>query len=369
MAREVPPALREAHEKLWKELEAEQAAIRSRRARRAEFVRRFDELVGQLRRFAGEVTSADALEWLSTVTAEWQVAFSSILRVPRDLRKEIGVPVPSPNLEYSCRLTESDVHRYLESKAYEIGQERKLTGLFRRWAELRSHRHRIHEAIWSTSEEMLEDWYVASVCFATEVLDGRIHFARQVPRELYPLLEGVWLDDVKRMKAYLIWEKAGMPFEPDGGKADYFSACDDLLRRAMDVNAKASQASFADARTYVEQMYLSEGRVEPARDPSTHDLIARKAHRIWELQSHGDSAPADWQVAQQYVSGFYAHVVHAVLTGSREDIACVANAFCAVHSDSSPHDIANAFEAALVIYYLSAEGLEEVCQQKAGHLM
>ena len=299
--RDVPSDLYEFHTSLSRELHEKRRVIIEDRVCRKDFIRRFDQLARRLRQFAANLASTEALEWLSKITAEWQMAFSSTLREPRDLRKDIGISVPSRDLEYLSWVTEADVHRYLEAKAYEIGQDRKLNRLYRQWIEMKNHRNWIHDTIRSTREESDKDWYLATVCFATEVLDGRVSFTREIPRELYPQLESVWLEDVKRMKAYLIWEKSNAPFHPDGGKGDYLLACDQMRQRAMDAQfkANASSASFAEVRTYLEEMYLSDGRVDSVGDCSAHDLIARKAHRLWELQGRQSNAAADWDVADR----------------------------------------------------------------------
>lgn len=317
------------------------------------------------------MSSSEDFAWLGEAVEQWQKAFTSILREPRNVREEIGIRLPSPKL--FPRLSEADVHRYVEMKAHRIGQDRKLTNLYRLWLELQSHRSRIHDVIPSSERERDEDWYQGTACFATEVLDDRISFSCQVSRDIYPLLEGVWLEDVKRIKAYLIWESRGAPFEPDGGLDEYFTACKDLWQRAIDGKRKASLTSFADVRTYVEQMYLSHNRIDSRQDSSAHALIAKKAQRLWELHGGQSSADESWHTAENYVRAFYEHLIPAVLDDEKESeghhLATVAEAFCAMHRAPAPYDIANAFEAAVLIQYLPADRLRECCRENAWQLM
>jgi len=362
-------SLLEAHERLAREFHENQNSILLNPDYRNAFFKRFDELAGRLREFArGGRRSTETFEWLNHVATEWQVALSSILREPRDLREQI-VGLSLPDMEYSCLLSEEEVYRYLQSKAYQIGQERKLGRLFEQYLELKHHRARIHENIPSTPKEREKDWYTAEVCFATEVLDGRISFVRQIAPECYPRLENVWVEDVKRMKAYLIWEKSGMPFEEDGGKREYWQACDELRQFAMQASAKASLASFEQVRLYVEQLYLSGEEVDASHDSSAHALIARKALRLWELEKPQNREKETWAAAERYVRGFYENIIPAVLGTNPEDIQTALEAFCNAHGASRPNYIANAFEAAIVFHFLSPELLGRYCGSDACHLL
>ena len=351
--RAVKSNLRELHDSLSAELDGQCEEISRNPELRKVFLDKLDGLISQLGGFAKEVCSRDEFEWLSKVTAKWQIVLLSILRQPRDLRKEIGMPDPSP--EYCFQLSEATVSRYLQGKAYQIGQERKLNEIYNQYIQLQRNRGRIHKEITSTSEQEKKDWYLATVCFATEVLDGRISFPHQISQDLYPLLENVWLEDVKRMKAYLIWEENDCPFDYGDGRHEYFQACRQLRNRILDHKAKASGPGFLKLRNYLEQMYLSDQAKLRITESSVINMISRKAHKIWELRNHNSFADADWETAGHYVRDFYENIIPAATKQHARHVAAVENAFCAVHRGTSSQDIANAFEAALVIHYLPAD--------------
>ncbi len=361
---------RESVDRLYAELHEHCAAIRREPDLRKAFMERFEALIPRLRDFAKKVRSTEEFEWLSQVTARLEIACSSILREPRDLRKEIGVPDPS--LEYLCPVSDAEVDRYLHDKAYEIGQDRKLKNLYHLYLQLQQDRDRIHQETASSPEEAMQDWYLATVCLAVEVLDGTISFNRQISPELYPLLENVWLEDVKRMKAYHIWLENGCPFEIDGGKGEYFQACQQLWRRALDRKSKANASGpgFGNVQNYLEQMYLFDDGKLHVEDSSVEALIAAKARRLWELQNHCSLADADWETAEDYVRAFYENFIPAATKNDAvAHVASVADAFCAIHREQNSHDIANAFEASLVIHYLPAADLKNHCGPNVCQLM
>ena len=149
-------------------------------------------------------------------------------------------------------------------------------------AHLESHPHQIHSVIASSPDEMQDDWYGAMTCLTAEILDGRGDFARQLGSDLYRLLGDVWLDDVKRVKAYLIWESNGANWDPTGWTRNFILACEDVNRRTLEESVKASPKTFAHVKTYLEKRYLVAGVVDLSHRPDAHHLIANKAQRIWD---------------------------------------------------------------------------------------
>ena len=350
------------HEEMLDEIRCQGQQIASDDRRGKEFMNRFDGLVGQFKQLAGQVNSEEEFDWLTRVACQWEEPYFSVFRKPRNLRAEIGISVPPPGLEPAYKpLPDQNVQDYLRAKANDIARERKLTRLFQRWAELKSHPDRLHAEIPSQPDEMKEDWYWASVYFAADVLEGEIRFANRIGPELYPMLEGVWLKDVKRLKAYLLWEHDGSHWQPDGGKEYFFKAANLVRDTALGEKLKASPSTFAHAKTYIEQLYLSDGVVNSVGDSTAHHLVVNKAQRIWAHSARRRGAEANWAEAERYVRGFYEHIIPAVKEADPQHIAALAEAFCSAHRGPRPCDIVNCFEAALVVYYVDPEKLKAAC--------
>lgn len=100
------------------------------------------------------------------------------------------------------------------------------------------------------TEDVGECW------FATEVLDGNIRLPQHVGPDLYPLLEKVGLVDVKRIKAYLLWEEAGSPWDPHGRDQTFWRACEQLQETALEPKSKGSRHTFASIARYLVERYV-----------------------------------------------------------------------------------------------------------------
>jgi hypothetical protein len=72
----------------------------------------------------------------------------------------------------------------------------------------------------NTSENMINQ---RSIVFGLECLEGKIDFVQEVSPERYWMLEQHSLNEVKRAKAYFIWEWWDGPIR--GPRAEYDHAC------------------------------------------------------------------------------------------------------------------------------------------------
>ncbi|MGA2069364.1 MAG: hypothetical protein ABSG86_30720 [Thermoguttaceae bacterium] len=348
------------------EFRSRRATLAADSAARGELAAR---LVECFRQGVQEMVSEDDYNCLLNAAREWEEMFFSAFQELLDLRKRSGISVPPRNLEpVYAPIGEAEVESYLRAKANGIAKARKLTLLFRRWAELKSHPDRIHAEIGSSAQEQDEDWYWAGACFALEVLEGKIPFAHRIGPDQYHLLESVWLEDAKRLSAYFLWEAAGSRWHEDGGAQHYFRASDRLRQAALEPRQKASRQSFARAETYIEQSYLCGGRVDATADSTAHDLIAKKAYRIWDRAGRTRPASANWDDAERYVRRFYDHIVPAANEGGLEDHRSVTDAVCSGLDGRCPCDVVNCFEALLVISYLDPAKLQECCDGRAAFL-
>jgi hypothetical protein len=119
----------------------------------------------------------------------------------------------------------------------------------------------------SSQKEMEEDWRAANTIFALRVLEGDLDLATEVRSDSYHRLEGEWLADVKRTKAYFIWTRSPNRFDPAyDHKAAYYKACSEIRDRLANPDVKGSTEEFEYARTYLEEKFLDDqGGSTPGR--------------------------------------------------------------------------------------------------------
>ena len=361
-------AVKALHDELYAEVmaRAEQRPVDASWAE--EFKQRFKLLEERFREYAGQVTSEDQFNWLRKATRDWDEVLLNVFSQSSNMRQSIGISVPPKGLEPAYHpLSDEEAREYLATRACNISRSRKLTQLFQRWEELNSSPERIDREIPSKLDEQKQDWYWATVCFASEVLDGRIGFAHRVGEDLYPTLEEVWLADVKQWNAYHVWASEGRHWQPDGGKWYYYKAAHRLHMAALTDTLKASSYSFRRVEQYIDQMYLANGKIDVNREPGARKLIEAKAYRRWEYRDReglSGTASDDWRTARSYVGKFYDHIIPSI-RGEEEDIRQVAQLLYSCHEDGTPCDLVNCFEAALVIYYVDPTKLKSACGAKS----
>ncbi len=356
--------VRADHQRLFDEFRENADTLCTNRDLLAKFLNDVDQLLEEMKQLNQDMQRAEEFDWLNTAAMDWQIVFSSRLRIPRDIRREVGIQVPSRTLEPTRRiLPDEQIQQHLKDKAYLVGQFRKLAALARRLEELNAYRDRIHEEIVSSPEEAERDWHDAHVHFASEVLDAEIFFPYQIGPESYHRLENIWLEDVKRMRAYLIWERRNDGWSPEAELPNYLSACEQLRSKLLDESLKASPASFEDVKSYLNATYLRAGRLDTSPGQPGWELVRAKARRIW--QRSGQPAGQDeriWAAADAYCQAFYENIIKAVVEDLPEAVAAVVNAFRICRNFGHNYPIVNCFEAALTIYYLKPSTVQRCCQ-------
>ena len=103
MQSDLPPPgtdnIREQHAWLFERFEAYRDKTPGDRALRSEILAQFDRLLENMKHFYRKVESAEEYNWLISATYQWQVAFTSVFQIPRNIREEIGIPLQFPDLE------------------------------------------------------------------------------------------------------------------------------------------------------------------------------------------------------------------------------------------------------------------------------
>ena len=312
---------------------------------REEFLNEVDELLEQITDVSARVTSFDEYGWLNDAAIKWQVVFSSIFNLPRTIRVALPnklLPPPPP----SKALSEDELGYWIDRNAEFFA--------FMRIAKL----DRL-----SSPEEQQADARKARVFLASEVLEGRINFASRISPNSYWRLEEEWLKEVKCLRAYFRWQRRIGGVDPVCEKEDYYEACEYFRQKLVTDQIKASLAEFEKPRQYIEDRYLTDGKLD-RRKPGANLLVARKARRIWETTGETD-VTRNWLDAEVYVRMFYESIVPAVMDDDLESVLTVLKAFQYSRAPENSFRVINCFETALAIYFLNHETIHNLWNESA----
>jgi hypothetical protein len=267
-------------------------------------------------------------------------------------------PIRASNRKWKqeMRLKDNEVERRIEYLAHHRSSARKLQKVVNR--PIRA-LYKYAERSDSTDDEAKDDWSHAELIFALEVLEGNIHLRRLADPKSYRRLEIQWLSDVKRMKAYLLWEEhegSPAPGHPD----DYYlAACRHLQEGLVNEGLKAPLQSFNLLEEYLKTHYLdAAGRFDPGK-VEAELLLKRKAHRIFDVTQERDDS-TNWAHASDYARMYYGNIVSAVKVQDEESTLAVLKAFQLSRAPENRYLIINCFEAAVAIYFLSPQVVREI---------
>jgi hypothetical protein len=356
--------LDQQHQVLRDEISRDPIAFRDNPIRRDEFVKRVEAFLELLQQRVPDARTTAAANSVNRIASEWQMIFTSELRIPKNIFELLQIDrvpkVCEPTLSYSASspLRREVLTERIRERAYFISKDWKVSWLRQQLLVSSAHPERIHEAVLQLPVRTpADDWHEACTFLACDVLDARIDLALQLSVDGVEFLEGVWLDDVKRLKAYLSWEAT----RPDGSLDDphrnYDHACREIHRRLLDRTIKAGAESFAPIANWLRDEVLDAGRINTATRPCAHALIERKARRLWECTKCEDFN-VNWLLAEQYVRKFYENLIPAVLGQDRIAIETVLAATAANPRTQTNCEIVNALEVALVTYFFNPSLME-----------
>jgi hypothetical protein len=227
--------------------------------------------------------------------------------------------------------------------------------------------HLIHQRIPSTPEETEKDWHDASIYFASEVLEGRINLAYQIGEQFYQLLSQIWLDEVRHLKAYFIWEDNGDGWNPEEADKNYLEACARIREMLFKEQIKVSKNRFEKVKLYLDNRYLDNGKLAIEKTHS-QDLIRSKAYRIWETSGKQVDEFISWKLAEEYVRMFYESIIPAVMKEDPEStIESLSSKISAMIEMFREHNLSgclyrliNCFEAAIATYFIDSDTLNRL---------
>lgn len=251
-----------------------------------------------------------------------------------------------------------DVYELLEKRKLVVSRHRTLKKL----EETPSLLDKLSQKIGIDKENKSNfdiDWYQACTFFSAEVLDGKIRFEKHLRDESYGHLEYVWLQDVKLLKAYFRWEKKKEFMEEGEEAGNYYEICDEIRDKLINKNIKVPKENFQKVKKYICDEYLVKGKIDKDKIKKLRDL---KAYRISEKNDRGEDG--NWEQAKKYIKDFYENIVPAVMEDDTESVSKVLKAFQFSESDENHYSIVNSFEAAIAIYFLNPQTIEDCVEDK-----
>lgn len=217
----------------------------------------------------------------------------------------------------------------------------------------------------SEFSERIEDWHIAEVMFAKEVIEGSLKFNENISSISYPRLQKIWLSDIKKLIAYFIWVSNGCSISPSPHDRDYQEACDKVRLFLTDLSRKASLSEFLEVKAFIENRYLTNGVLDKSK-PDVEAATQRKASRIESLiESMGEQTHKldNWYDATAYMKLFFENIIPAVLEKNQESVLSVLKGFQFTTTTSKKLHVVDAFEVAVAITFLDANVIEEIWQQ------
>jgi hypothetical protein len=352
--------LKKMHDELYQKALNDHIHLLKNEEQLKAFIARVDAFLAEIEKASAQLTSVDDFAWLTDVILKWQIVFSSVLNIPRNL----AVPTPPHSLVAAPSLqfySEDDLQKWFTETAFQQSLTRKRNFLLQEksW---------IINFIPSTPEDMVKDWYDTNVLFASKVLEGAINMAQQLAYQSYWRLETVWLSDVKAAKAYFIWERREDKLIGTSHDSDYAMACDEIRDMLVNPAIKATSEDFDEAKMYLIDRYLNaeRGIFDPLK-PKADELIRAKAYRIWQTTGETDE-DKNWESALSYCRLFYDNILPAVIEGDPERTLLALKAFQLSKAPENRYLIINCFEVALAIYFLDPGVIQHIWRSASGQI-
>jgi energy-coupling factor transporter ATP-binding protein EcfA2 len=171
---------------------------------------------------------------------------------------------------------------------------------------LESHKRRIsfyaqQENFKSDEEEVYQ---LAKFLFVSEVLDGVVNLANDLSPESYWLLEEMWLQNVKILRAYFLWDKSETKSRFCDHDKHFFKVTNDIRDKLVKKEIKALPSGFEEAKKYIQTRYLDEnGKLREAKAGKVEELIEAEAFRIYKETDYSDEKK-NWLLAETYIKQY-----------------------------------------------------------------
>ncbi len=190
----------------------------------------------------------------------------------------------------------------------------------------------------SSIQDMEKDWNMACLLYVNNYFEGNFNLS-EFEDECYYEFENIWLDDIKKFRAYHLF----LNYPSNTEEQNYYAVCDKLRKDLYEFSPLIEETEeekfsrikdFEQVKNYLQKNYSS-------NSTKRKTIITKKAARIY--QTTGDNK--NMVLAKDYVNNFYDHIIPAVTKNNSKSISNVFEAF-------KYKSIINAFEAKIAISYI-----------------
>jgi hypothetical protein len=251
------------------------------------------------------------------------------------------------------RINDETLRGLIQMSARSLSKLRKIKNIARQYKDIL----RQVDQLPSTEDEMSEDWRAAEVFISLKILNGDTFLLSSLEPKSYPLIEGIWMEELKQQMAYYNWEQN----ENNTDKENYYLACREI-RKLLIYAKQEPLAHFETFKDYIEETYLEYGIFDTRKTLEARNLVARKANQIYVHMGKNDDI-ANWFRAEMYVHLFYENIIPAIEFADKKNIANVLRAFEFSKAKEHSYLISNAFEVSIAIYFLDKDAVKEVLSE------
>jgi hypothetical protein len=155
----------------------------------------------------------------------------------------------------------------------------------------------------------------------------------------------MWLQEVKKLKAYFRWQARGGGWGQYEADFDYLQVCQELNGLLWNPQRKLGRAAFEPVEEHLRQHFLDkEGKLDAEKDRA----------KLWTQVKGERQGRAS---AQAFMKLYYDNIVRAVLYRDQGATTAVVQALGAGETASNFEPIVNCFEMIVAIDFLDVEAL------------
>lgn len=322
--------------------------------RKAALLQRIDALLNDFRKQAPLVGSREEYTWLADAAKSWQLICAVVLDVPKFIEVLQG---PESFSEHTGRWTADAIYRWSKNKSYFIAKDRLELERSRIITQILG---RNVEEMTSSDQQRTTDWVLAETFFCLDILKGDLDFCNCISEDLLDILSRVWLHDVLRLHAYMLWKtQKKEPFQINEAarQQDFYDACSSFRAR---IASKDSKCHSMEVRLiisdYIARKYLNLEEYKAGRyvldRVKSNVVIKRRAQRSFDISQNHDMN-RNYFHAEEYVRTFFENIIPSMLEDGETAARSRALIYETFEKSDGPNyysSIATCLEGAILIY-------------------
>lgn len=310
-----------------------------------------DKHLGRIVSLSSFPKTIDDYIWICDATKQWEYLLLKFLNISRKIPIKNAPSYLLPRLDIGDAFSEEELDLLVD----------KLSKIVFAYSLLKGERK-----LEDRKKIIGSDIRRAEIFLANDILDGTLNFAKRVCSSSFYRLEKIWMAEVRELLAYLKWLNSGEISSDPDTEAHYFEAWEDFKKRIIDFDYKVPTSTFGEVKQYLEDHYVSfldgayklnKSKIENSSNNNILKIKSEKA-RV-EVAKKDDSRYWDndrnWIEVEKYVEQYYENIIPAVMNGDKKYVEAVIHAFD--YSMNVPYRIINAFEMAIVIYFINKKDL------------